>query len=197
MNLNTSNEQNIIERDVHCPYCQSDKALLISGIGEKRSVLQLPDYGKKYWLCVIFTFGLYMLVHGFPMIEKKRVFEFNTYGFCPHCGKTYNASTPAAAKAAKVKSPKVYRSLRDKKLFGICGGIAEYTGLSVTLVRIAMVIYILFGCLSAISYLILRLKNEMIIMPIYSLLGILPAIAYPLLGLTNIMPENPKHQEKN
>ena len=35
MNLNTENAQTIIERDVHCPYCDSDKALLISEIAEK------------------------------------------------------------------------------------------------------------------------------------------------------------------
>lgn len=164
MNLNTNNEQNIIERDVHCPYCDSDKALLISGVSEKRSILQMPDYGKKYWLCVIFTLGLYMLIHGFPMIEKKRVYEYTTYGFCPHCGKTYNAGV-STSKTSKAKSPKLYRSLEQKKIFGICGGIAEFTGLSVKLVRIVMVLY----CI-----------------------GIVPAIAYFVLGVLDIVPVNPK-----
>lgn len=166
MNFNTSNDQNIIERDVHCPYCQSDKALLISGISEKRTVLQFPAYGKKYWLCVIFTLGFYMLVHGFPTIEKKRTIEYNTYGFCPHCGKTYNAGAPATVKAVNTKSPKVYRSVNQKAVLGICGGIAEFTGLSVKLVRIMMVVY--------------------------SLLSIIPAILYAVLGGFDIIPENPK-----
>lgn len=164
MNINTINEQNIIERDVHCPYCESDNALLISELTEQRSILQCPDYGKKYWLCVIFTFGLYMLVHGFPMIEKKRVYGYTTYGFCPHCGKSYNAGIPAS-KTTKAKSPKLYRSLEQKKIFGICGGIAEFTGLSVKLVRILMVFY----CL-----------------------GFVPAIIYLLLGALDIIPVNPK-----
>ena len=169
MNINTFNEQNIIERDVHCPYCDSDKALLISEISEQRSILQMPDYGKKYWLCVIFTFGLYMLVHGFPMIEKKRVYGYTTYGFCPHCGKTYNAGVPAS-KVNKSKSPKLYRSLEQKKIFGICGGIAEFTGLSVKLVRIVMVLY----CL-----------------------GFMPAIIYFILGIFDIIPVNPKQLSGN
>ncbi len=158
-------EQNTIERDIHCPYCQSDKALLISGVGETRTVLQFPDYGMKYLLSVLFTGGLYLLIHGFPIAEIKRVVEYDTYGFCPHCGKTYNASAPMAVKAAKSKSPKLYCSLKQKFLFGVCGGISEYTGLSITLVRIMMLIYSL---------------------------SFFPIIIYFLLGLTSIMPNNPK-----
>lgn len=71
MNLNTENTQTIIERDIHCPYCNSEKALLISEIADKRSVLKIPEFDKKYLLNTIFTFGLYALVHGFPFIEKN------------------------------------------------------------------------------------------------------------------------------
>lgn len=165
MNLNLSSEQTIIERNVHCPYCKNDEALLISELAEKRSIIQWPDYGKKYLLCVIFTLGLYMIVHGFPMLEKKRTFEYNTYGFCPHCGKTYNAGTPVSVKTAN-KSPKVYRSLNNKIILGICGGIAEFTGLNVTLVRIIMAVYFL---------------------------GFFPILIYFILGAFNIIPVNPKH----
>lgn len=165
MNINTENAQTIIERDVHCPYCDSDKALLISELTDKRSILQMPDAGKKYWLCVIFTLGLYMLIHGFPIIEKKRIYEYTTYGFCPHCGKTYNAGVPSS-KTNKSKSPKLYRSAENKMILGICGGISEFTGLSVTLVRIVMALY----CIS-----------------------IIPAIMYFVLGGLNIIPVNPKH----
>ena len=165
MNLNVSNEQNIIERDVHCPYCQSDHALLISGIAEKRSVIQLPDYGLKYWLSVYFTFGVYMLLHGFPMLEKRRIYDYQTYGFCPNCGKSYHAGVSAAAKAARAKVPRFYRSVEQRKIFGLCGGVAEYTGLSVTLVRVATILY-------GFTF--------------------LPAVIYFALGLLNIIPENPK-----
>lgn len=163
MNLNTENTQTIIERDIHCPYCNSEKALLISEIADKRSVFKMPDLDRKYWLNTIFTFGLYALVHGFPFIEKKRIYDYNTYGFCPYCGKTYNAGVPNSIKVEKRK--KVYRSLKNKKIFGICGGIAEYTGRNVKTIRIAMVIYAL---------------------------GFVPAILYFVLGFTNIMEINPK-----
>lgn len=103
MNFNNENAQTIIERDVHCLYCDSDKALLISELADKRSVLKMPDLDRKYWLSLIFTFGLYAFVHGFPFIEKKRVYDYNTYGFCPHCGKTYNAGVPNSIAAEKRK----------------------------------------------------------------------------------------------
>lgn len=163
MNLNTENAQTIIERDVHCPYCDSDKALLISEISNKRTVLKMPDLDRKYWLSFYFTFGLYALIHGFPFIEKKRVYDYNTYGFCPHCGKTYNAGVPNSIKVEKRK--KVYCSLKDKKIFGICGGIAEYTGRNVKAIRIAMILH---------SF------------------TFFPAILYFVLGFTNIMEINPK-----
>lgn len=60
---------------------------------------------------------------------------------------------------------KVYRSLKNKKICGICGGIAEYTGRNVKAIRIAMVLH---------SF------------------TIFPAILYFVLGLTNIMEINPK-----
>lgn len=139
MNLTATNEQNIIERDVHCPYCLSDKALLISGLAVKKSTLQMPAYGLKYWLCVIFTMGIHAFTHGMPLFEKKRTYDFNTYGFCPYCGKNYNAS--ASASIAKSREPKLYKSLKDKKITGLCGGIAEYTGLSVKVIRLVMLLY--------------------------------------------------------
>ena len=158
MNLNATNEQNIIERDIHCPFCQSDKALLISGLAVKSSsLLWPPAYGLKYALSVVFTMGIHMITNGFPFIEKKRSYEFNTYGFCPHCGKTYNAGAPATVKA--VKAPKFYKSLRQKKIMGVCGGIAEYTGLSVKVVRLTMFLqgivlgvpYIVFGLIADVN----------------------------------------------
>lgn len=168
MNIITSNEQNVIERDIHCPYCDSDKALLISGLTDKRTILQLPDYGSRYWLSVFFTCGMHLLVHGIPMIEKKRVYEYTTYGFCPHCGKTYNAGVPA--KISKEKVHKLYRSSKNKVMLGLCSGIAEYTGLSVMLVRIMMIVY---G------------------------LAIIPAFAYFVLGGLDIIPMNPKENKEN
>ena len=42
-------------------------------------------------------------------------------------------------------SKKLYRSVSDKKLAGVCGGIAEYFGLDSTLIRVGWALVSLFG----------------------------------------------------
>ena len=157
MTLTQSNEQNIIERDIYCPFCQNEKALLISELSEKSSALQWPNYGLKYWLCVIFTGWIYALIRGFKFVEKERTYKYTTYGFCPCCGKSFNAGIPAAVEnAVKSESKKLYKSVYQKKVAGVCGGIAEYTGLSLKLVRLNMVLSsVMTAGLFAVGYLIL------------------------------------------
>ncbi len=41
-----------------------------------------------------------------------------------------------------MEQKKLYRSLRDRKISGVCGGIAEYLNVDSTIVR---VLFILFG----------------------------------------------------
>ncbi|GFN33346.1 PspC domain-containing protein [Paenibacillus xylaniclasticus] len=40
---------------------------------------------------------------------------------------------------------KMYRSSRDKKLFGLCGGLAEWMGVDATLIRILMIVLAVFS----------------------------------------------------
>jgi len=40
---------------------------------------------------------------------------------------------------------RIYRSVRDKKLFGVCGGLAEATGIDATILRIVLVIAAVFS----------------------------------------------------
>jgi len=40
---------------------------------------------------------------------------------------------------------KLYRSTRDRKLFGVCGGLADYLGVDATLLRILLVIVTVFS----------------------------------------------------
>jgi len=40
---------------------------------------------------------------------------------------------------------KMYRSARDKKLFGLCGGLAEWMGVDATLIRILMIVLAVFS----------------------------------------------------
>ena len=49
------------------------------------------------------------------------------------------------------------RSTSDRKLAGVCAGIAEYFGIDPTLVRVAWVIFCLMGGSGVIAYLICAL----------------------------------------
>jgi phage shock protein PspC (stress-responsive transcriptional regulator) len=52
---------------------------------------------------------------------------------------------------------KFYRSRTDKKLFGVCGGLAKYFDVDVTIVRVVAVASILAVTLGIWIYLILAL----------------------------------------
>ncbi|HOR41559.1 MAG TPA: PspC domain-containing protein [Atribacterota bacterium] len=49
---------------------------------------------------------------------------------------------------------KLYRSRRDSKIAGICGGIAEYFSIDTTIVRLLAALTIFFGGGGVIAYLI-------------------------------------------
>lgn len=49
---------------------------------------------------------------------------------------------------------KLFRSSTDRKICGVCGGIAEYFGIDPTLVRVATAILIFAGGLSLWVYII-------------------------------------------
>jgi len=52
---------------------------------------------------------------------------------------------------------KLYKSEDDRKLFGVCGGIAEYFNIDPTVVRLIWVLSILFFGTGIIAYLIFAL----------------------------------------
>lgn len=49
---------------------------------------------------------------------------------------------------------RLYKSTTDKKLDGICGGIAEYFGIDPTLVRLAWVLFTALGGSGIVAYII-------------------------------------------
>lgn len=55
---------------------------------------------------------------------------------------------------------RLYKSKSDKKIDGVCGGIAEYFNIDSTLVRLAWVIFSLMGGSGIVCYII-----AMIIIP--------------------------------
>lgn len=49
---------------------------------------------------------------------------------------------------------KLYRSIADKKLCGVCGGIGEYFDLDPTLIRILWIVFALFFGSGLLAYII-------------------------------------------
>ena len=56
-----------------------------------------------------------------------------------------------------MEQKKLYRASIDKKIFGVCGGIAEYFGIDSTVVRLITVILVFAFGLSLWVYLIAAL----------------------------------------
>ena len=50
---------------------------------------------------------------------------------------------------------KLYKSSTEKKILGVCGGIAEYFGVDSTIIRIVAVLLALSGGMGFLTYLIL------------------------------------------
>ena len=49
---------------------------------------------------------------------------------------------------------KLYKSNVDKKLCGVCGGLAEYFGIDSTIVRLILVLAVLFAGCGILAYII-------------------------------------------
>lgn len=49
---------------------------------------------------------------------------------------------------------KLYKSKADRKVSGVCGGLAVYLGIDVTLVRLIWVLTILFGGTGVLAYIV-------------------------------------------
>ena len=49
---------------------------------------------------------------------------------------------------------KLYRSTKDRKIAGVCGGVAEYLNVDPTVVRILWAVISLLGCLGIVAYIV-------------------------------------------
>lgn len=77
--------------------------------------------------------------------------------FCYNCGARLSATAPAAAPYPPVVHTvkRLARSSTDKKIAGVCGGLAEYFDLDSTLVRVLWLLLVFFGGTGLLAYLIL------------------------------------------
>ena len=52
---------------------------------------------------------------------------------------------------------KLYRSITDRKIAGVCGGLAKYFGFDSTMVRLALALLVIFGGVGILAYIICAL----------------------------------------
>lgn len=82
--------------------------------------------------------------------------------FCPQCGRAYEqrvnfcsqCGTALFTPSVTLKGKKLTRSRRDKKIAGVCGGIAAYLDVDTTLVRLVWVMLALVGGCGLLGYLV-------------------------------------------
>lgn len=140
MSASSNKDGNTVVKDIHCPYCGSDNALLLSRTTSRRVSLQLPAYGLKFIFSLLYLSLVQIWINGFKLVEAIRVINTVTYGFCPYCGNTYSMAPPDVIKE-EVKEPRFCKVKDGKVVMGLCKGISEYTGISLLWVRIMTVLY--------------------------------------------------------
>jgi len=88
--------------------------------------------------------------------------------FCYNCGANLTGSAGPAPAAAVPK--RLMRSSRDKKIAGVCAGLAEYFDLDPTIVRVIWFLAVFFAGTGFLVYIILW-----IVLPCAPAPGVIPA----------------------
>jgi len=74
--------------------------------------------------------------------------------FCYLCGERMAAAPPPAAAPASTEPRRLTRSATDRKLGGVCAGLAEYLDMDVSLVRVLAAVSIVFYGFGLVAYLV-------------------------------------------
>lgn len=78
-------------------------------------------------------------------ITNHNLFSYPKTSLSPFRGKEIVCTFADSYKNnSKMSNKKLYRSMADKKLCGVCGGIAEYFDLDPTIIRLLWVVMTLF-----------------------------------------------------
>lgn len=75
--------------------------------------------------------------------------------FCCNCGNRLAADAATAAPATAPPVKRLMRSRRDKKIGGVCAGLADYFDLDPTIVRVVWSLALLIAGTGFLAYLIL------------------------------------------
>ena len=76
--------------------------------------------------------------------------------FCYNCGAKQTVSTAPGTPAATCNGRKrLMRSSTDKKIAGVCAGLADYFDLDPTIIRVCWLLAVLFAGTGLIAYIVL------------------------------------------
>ena len=75
--------------------------------------------------------------------------------FCYNCGANLSGTPGAAAAPGVVPVKRLVRSCTDKKLGGVCAGLANYFDLDPTIVRVIWFLAVFFAGTGLLAYIIL------------------------------------------
>ena len=82
--------------------------------------------------------------------------------FCHACGRETVTGSQQASRVSYTAPRRVYRLIHDKKIAGVCSGLARYFDVDVTLIRLAVATgIVLSGGLGLLAYIV-----AWIIMPV-------------------------------
>ena len=76
--------------------------------------------------------------------------------FCYNCGAKQPDVPPQAgyASAAGYARRRIVRSINDRKIAGVCAGVAEYFDLDATLVRLLWLLLLIFAGVGGLAYIV-------------------------------------------
>jgi phage shock protein PspC (stress-responsive transcriptional regulator) len=99
---------------------------------------------------------------------QKQIADYSN--FCYNCGARQNATAAPGPGVANAYHKKLARSSTDKKVAGVCGGLADYFDLDSTIVRLCWLLAVLFAGTGFLIYIILW-----IVLPIAPLEPVTPS----------------------
>jgi phage shock protein PspC (stress-responsive transcriptional regulator) len=75
--------------------------------------------------------------------------------FCYSCGAKQPQTSGSGSYQTPLSAKKLMRSSTDKKIAGVCGGLAEYFDIDATVIRLVWVLALFFAGTGGLIYLIL------------------------------------------
>ena len=75
--------------------------------------------------------------------------------FCYNCGARLSTDAPPPPAYSAMPQKRLMRSSRDKKLGGVCAGLADYFDLDPTIVRVVWLLAVFLGGTGILAYLVL------------------------------------------